>query len=49
MWEAMPRTSDGFRELARKYETAGCDELIFIPSIADVNQVLLLAEAVLKK
>jgi alkanesulfonate monooxygenase SsuD/methylene tetrahydromethanopterin reductase-like flavin-dependent oxidoreductase (luciferase family) len=42
-----PRTPEAVRDIARRFEDAGFDELIFDPTIARIDQVELLAEAVL--
>lgn len=44
--EAVPKTPAAVREAVQGYEQAGVDELILDPTIADVGQVALLAEAV---
>jgi probable F420-dependent oxidoreductase len=47
--QGVPRTPEALRELARRFEEIGVDELIFDPTIADLAQVDLLAEAVLSR
>ena len=51
--EAMARgaltTSDALRDGLRAYEAADCDEVIFLPCSTGLEQVELLAEAVLSK
>ena len=42
-----PRTPEALRDLARRFEEIGFDELLFDPTIAKIEQVDLLAEAVL--
>jgi alkanesulfonate monooxygenase SsuD/methylene tetrahydromethanopterin reductase-like flavin-dependent oxidoreductase (luciferase family) len=42
-----PRTPEGLRDVAKRFEDAGFDELLFDPTIASLEQVELLAEAVL--
>jgi alkanesulfonate monooxygenase SsuD/methylene tetrahydromethanopterin reductase-like flavin-dependent oxidoreductase (luciferase family) len=42
-----PRTPEALRALAKSFEDAGFDELIFNPTIASVEQLDLLADAVL--
>ncbi|MEO8287937.1 MAG: LLM class flavin-dependent oxidoreductase [Chloroflexota bacterium] len=45
--DATPRTPDALRAIARSFEDAGYDEILFDPTIASIEQVELLAEAVL--
>lgn len=47
MADAVPKTPAALREAVERYEAAGVDELILDPTIADVEQVDLLADAVL--
>jgi len=47
MWPRVPRTPDAIREAAEGYRAAGVDELFFDPSIASLDQVDLLAKAIL--
>ena len=42
-----PRTPEALRDVAKQFEDAGFDELVFDPTIASLEQVDLLAEAVL--
>jgi alkanesulfonate monooxygenase SsuD/methylene tetrahydromethanopterin reductase-like flavin-dependent oxidoreductase (luciferase family) len=42
-----PHTPQMLRDIAKQYEDAGLDELLFDPTIASIEQVDLLAEAVL--
>jgi alkanesulfonate monooxygenase SsuD/methylene tetrahydromethanopterin reductase-like flavin-dependent oxidoreductase (luciferase family) len=42
-----PRTHEALRDIAKRFEEIGFDELIFDPTIASLDQVDLLAEAVL--
>jgi hypothetical protein len=42
-----PRTVEDIRATARAFEDLGADELIFSPSVPDVDQVDRLADAVL--
>ena len=44
-----PRTPEALRDLVKRFEDAGVDELIFGPTIASIEQVDLLAEAVLER
>jgi hypothetical protein len=41
-----PRTPEAVRQQAAAFEKAGVDELIFDPSVADLDQVDLLADAI---
>jgi alkanesulfonate monooxygenase SsuD/methylene tetrahydromethanopterin reductase-like flavin-dependent oxidoreductase (luciferase family) len=43
----LPRTPEALREMVKRFADAGVDELIFDPTIADLAQVDLLADAVL--
>lgn len=43
----LPRTAEALRAIAKAFADAGFDELIFFPTIADLAQVDLLADAVL--
>lgn len=45
--DAAPRTPEAVREAARRFEDAGVDELILDPTVADLDQVDRLADAVL--
>ena len=45
--QSLPRTSAALRELVKRFVDVGVDELIFDPTIADLAQVNLLADAVL--
>lgn len=47
IWPSTPRDRAALAELVRGFEEAGADELIFSPTIAELEQVELLAEAVL--
>ena len=47
MWPGVPRDADALRESVRRFEEIGTDELIFSPTIGSVEQVELLAQAVL--
>lgn len=47
MAQAVPKMPEALRETVRMFEDVGVDELIFDPTIADLEQVDLLAEAVL--
>lgn len=47
IWPSAPRDRAALLELVRGFEEAGADELIFSPTIAALDQVELLAEAVL--
>jgi len=42
-----PRTHEALRDIAKRFEEIGIDELIFVPTIAKIEQVDLLAEAIL--
>ena len=44
--EGAPRTPEAVRQQAAAFEKAGVDELIFDPSVADLDQVDLLADAI---
>jgi alkanesulfonate monooxygenase SsuD/methylene tetrahydromethanopterin reductase-like flavin-dependent oxidoreductase (luciferase family) len=48
IWPSTPRDRAAVAELVRSFEAAGADELIFSPTIASLDQVELLAEAVLQ-
>jgi len=41
-----PRTPEAVRERAKAFEQLGVDELVFDPTVADLDQVDLLADAV---
>jgi hypothetical protein len=43
----VPRTSEAVKETAAAFEDAGFDELVFDPTVAELDQVDLLASAVL--
>lgn len=45
--ERIPKDADGVRRIAEAFEALGVDELIFDPTVADLRQLELLAEAVL--
>lgn len=45
--DGAPRTIEDVRDTARRFEKAGVDELIFDPTVADLDQVDRLADAVL--
>ena len=45
--ESIPRTTDAIRSYQHAYEEAGVDEFIWDPTVPDVDQVDLLADAVL--
>jgi alkanesulfonate monooxygenase SsuD/methylene tetrahydromethanopterin reductase-like flavin-dependent oxidoreductase (luciferase family) len=45
--QGLPTTPDEVREVTKRFEAVGADELIFDPTVAELNQVELLAEAVL--
>jgi alkanesulfonate monooxygenase SsuD/methylene tetrahydromethanopterin reductase-like flavin-dependent oxidoreductase (luciferase family) len=45
--ESLPRTADAIREYQQAYEEAGVDEFIWDPTVPDIDQVDLLADAVL--
>ena len=47
MWPGVPRDPDALRETVRRFEEIGTDELVFSPTIGSVEQVELLAQAVL--
>ena len=47
MAAALPRTAEQLRDIAHRFEDAGTTDLMFDPTIADLEQVDLLAEAVL--
>jgi hypothetical protein len=47
MWPAVPRDPGALRETVRRFEEIGTDELVFSPTIGSVEQVELLAQAVL--
>jgi hypothetical protein len=45
--DGAPRGKDAVREAAGRFEDAGVDELMFDPTVADLREVDLLADAVL--
>jgi hypothetical protein len=45
--EGTPRGPDAVRDTVQRYRDAGVDELILDPTVADLGEVDLLAEAVL--
>jgi alkanesulfonate monooxygenase SsuD/methylene tetrahydromethanopterin reductase-like flavin-dependent oxidoreductase (luciferase family) len=45
--DGTPRGSNGVRDSVKSFEDAGVDELIFDPTVADLREVDLLADAVL--
>ena len=45
--EAVPRSADVLRDRVKAYEDAEVDEVLWFPTVPDVDQVELLAEAVL--
>ncbi len=45
MLSGAAKDADAVRQRLTAFEQAGCDELIFVPSASDPNQVNLLAEA----
>lgn len=47
MAQGIPRTPEALRDTARRFEEAGFDELIYDPTIAELDQVDRLADAVL--
>lgn len=47
MAEGIPRTPDDLRTTVRRFEDAGVDELVLDPTVAELEQVDRLAEAVL--
>ena len=47
MWPGVPRDADALREVVRRFEAIGADEVVFSPTIGSVEQVELLAQAVL--
>jgi hypothetical protein len=47
MVQFIPKTPDALRETVRRFEDAGVDELVFDPTIPDLEQVDGVAEAVL--
>jgi probable F420-dependent oxidoreductase len=44
--QSFPRTPEAVREVVKRFEEAGVDELMFVPTVADVTQVDLLADVV---
>jgi len=44
---AMPKSSEDIRDRIRRFEDIGTETLIFVPTIGDLDQIELLAEAVL--
>lgn len=48
IWPSVPRDRDTVAEVAGRFREAGADELIFSPTVASMEQVALLAEAVLE-
>src|SRR5262245_18078149 len=47
MWPSVPKDPEALRETVRQFDAAGADELVFGPTIASIEQVDLLAAAVL--
>jgi alkanesulfonate monooxygenase SsuD/methylene tetrahydromethanopterin reductase-like flavin-dependent oxidoreductase (luciferase family) len=47
MWPQVPRDPEALRETARQFEAIGASHLVLAPTIASIEQVDLLAEAVL--
>jgi hypothetical protein len=47
MASAIPKTPDALRETIDRFQSIGTDELILDPTIGDLEQVELLAKAVL--
>lgn len=47
IWPNIPRDPNGLRETVASFEAAGTDELLFMPAVASLDQVEMLAEAVL--
>ena len=45
--ESAPTTRDAIKDLARRFEDIGVDELILDPTISDLDQVSMLADALL--
>jgi hypothetical protein len=45
--DGAPRGTGAVRQTAKSFEDAGVDELIFDPTVADLQEVDLLADAVL--
>ena len=45
--EGTPRGADALRDTVKRFEDAGVDELIFDPTVADLREVNLLADALL--
>jgi alkanesulfonate monooxygenase SsuD/methylene tetrahydromethanopterin reductase-like flavin-dependent oxidoreductase (luciferase family) len=45
--ESIPRTPDALRGYLQRYEEAGVDEVIWDPTVPNIDQVDLLADAVL--
>ena len=45
--DSVPRTVEGVRDAAKRFEDAGVDELVFDPTVGEIEQVDLLADAVL--
>jgi alkanesulfonate monooxygenase SsuD/methylene tetrahydromethanopterin reductase-like flavin-dependent oxidoreductase (luciferase family) len=45
--EAVPRSADALRDRLKGYEDAQVDEVMFFPTVPDLDQIELLAEAVL--
>jgi hypothetical protein len=46
-WPSVPKDREGLAEAVRQFEATGAGELVFSPTIASIEQVDLLAEAVL--
>jgi alkanesulfonate monooxygenase SsuD/methylene tetrahydromethanopterin reductase-like flavin-dependent oxidoreductase (luciferase family) len=46
MWQSVPRDPEAIRDVLRRFEEAGADEVLLSPTIASLHQVELLAEAV---
>jgi len=45
--QAIPKSPDALKEIAKRFEDVGFDELIFSPTIAEIRQLEQLADAVL--
>jgi len=46
---SVPRTAEALQSAVKEFEDLDIDEIIFVPTIAEIGQVDLLADAVLPK
>jgi hypothetical protein len=47
IWPSVPLDADGLRQVARRFEEIGATEVLFVPTVASLQQLELLAQAVL--